>query len=196
MNVLVEIAELQESPSHVHSVKILAHLTRHRENSKWIVFRLRVVVPCFVLSSSSDNDEARTFACYALQNLSQDKACRQEVATTKGLVMALCQRARQSTDANEKVAAISALKNLTDEPANLIPMTNTPECFATLMQIAHGGDEGISEMMQYLACDALATLSHWLRKIATSGHAMDQPNKKMTELFVPSLKTVTWDQWK
>lgn len=192
---LVEIAELQEAASHEHAVKILAHLTRHRDNSKWIVFRLRIVVPCFVLSTGSPSDEARKFACYALQNLSQDKACRQEVATTKGVVMAMCQRARQATDPDEKLAAISGLKNLTDEPANLIPMTNTPECFATLMQIAHGGDEGITEMMQYLACDGLATLSHWLRKIATSGDAMGNPDKKRTGMFVPSLKTVTWSQW-
>ena len=52
--------------------------------------------------------------------------------------------------------------------------------------------------MQYRACDALATLSHWLRKIATSGHSLDQtqrgrlPNKG---LFVPSLREVSWNQW-
>jgi len=195
VHVLVEIAELQEASCHVHAVKILAHLTRHRENSKWIVFSLRVVVPCFVQASSSDNEEARKFACCALQNLSQDKACRQEVASTKGLVLVMCQRARQATDPDEKLAAISALKNLTDEPANLIPMSNTPECFATIMQLAHGGDETVTEMMQYLACDALATWSHWLRKIATSGQAMDRPNKKRTKLFVPTLKPVVWNQW-
>lgn len=153
------------------------------------------MVPCFVQASSSDNEEARKFACCALQNLSQDKACRQEVASTKGLVLVMCQRARQATDPDQKLAAISALKNLTDEPANLIPMSNTPECFATIMQLAHGGDETVTEMMQYLACDALATWSHWLRKIATSGQAMDRPNKKRTKLFVPTLKPVVWNQW-
>jgi hypothetical protein len=64
-----------------------------------------------------------------------------------------------------------------------------------LMHIAHGGHEGITEMMQYLACDGLAALSHWLRKIATLGDAMGNPDKKNTGMFVPSLKTVTWSQW-
>ena len=179
--------------THVHATKILANLTRHRGNSKLIVFQIRIVVPAFVTALSSENDETRRFACFALQNLSQDKPCRQEVASTQGLVMALCRRARQASDPEEKTAAISALKNLTDDPANLIPMTNTPECFATLMQIAHGHDETITEEMQYLACDALATLSHWLRKIASSGNN-DTPMRS-GEMFVPSMKVVTWTQW-
>jgi hypothetical protein len=162
-----------------------------------------------VEATSSRDVDARKFACFALQNLSQDKPCRQEVASTKGVVSALCNRARQGAIIEERLAAMHALKNLTDEPANLIPMTNTRECFATLMKIAHGKDEKESEMMQYLACDALATLSHWLRKIATSGQQMEQEEddgddgkeeKKMAEksnmdLFVPTLKVVTWSQW-
>jgi hypothetical protein len=146
----------------------------------------------------SPNDDTRKFSCFALQNLSKDKSCRQEVASAENLVYALCQRARHATDKEEKLSAISTLKNLTDEPANLIPMTNTQECFATLMQIAHGDEENVTDMMQFLACDALATLSHWLRKIATSGKSLEaaksgiQPSQ---ELFVPSLRVVTWTQW-
>ena len=75
---------------------------------------------------------------------------------------------RLSGNEEEKLAAVSTLKNLADEPTNLIPMTNTPDCFATLMQVAHGQDGNTTEMMQFLACDALATLSHWLRKIAST----------------------------
>ena len=130
-----------------------------------------------------------------IRDRSQEKNCRQEVASTKGLAMALCRRARQAADQEEKLAAISALKNLTDDPANLIPMTNTPECFATLMQIAHGHDKNVSEEMQYLACDALATLSHWLRKIASSGSGGAARPARAGEMFVPTMKVVTWTQW-
>jgi hypothetical protein len=59
-------------------------------------------------------------------------------------------------------------------------------------------DHGITELMQYRACDALATLSHWLRKIATSGHSLDsaQKGKPVSKgLFVPSLQEVSWNQW-
>eukprot|EP00542_Grammatophora_oceanica_P009410 CAMPEP_0194026066 /NCGR_PEP_ID=MMETSP0009_2-20130614/378_1 /TAXON_ID=210454 /ORGANISM="Grammatophora oceanica, Strain CCMP 410" /LENGTH=885 /DNA_ID=CAMNT_0038664561 /DNA_START=99 /DNA_END=2753 /DNA_ORIENTATION=- len=208
MLTLVDIAYLQSSPSHVHAVKILAHLTRHKGNNKHIVFRIRVFVPAMVVATTSHDGEARKYATFAIQNLSQDKSCRQEVASTKGLLRALCQRARQGADAEERLASMSALKNLTDEPANLIPMTNTAECFATLMQIAHGHDKNVTDMMQYLACDSLATLSHWLRKIATSGQvnttkesgelkeekSEDEENVP-PELFVPSLKVITYNQW-
>jgi hypothetical protein len=156
-------------------------------------------VPALVKASFSINDKSRQSACYALQNLSQDKPCRQELAASPNLLSALCVRIRQASDPEERLAAIHALKNLTDEPANLIPMTNTPECFATLMQIAHASDDSVTEMMQYLGCDALATLSHWFRSIATSGQRIDlmkrgqQPPK---DLFVPTLKIVTWEQWR
>ncbi len=199
VDTLVEISKLHESPSHEHAVRLLAHMTRHRGNSKHIVFKMRKIVPVLVKASFSQNDETRRYACFALQNLSQDKPCRQELAITGDLLTALCVRVRQASDPVERLSAIHALKNLTDEPANLIPMTNTSECLATLMQIAHAQDDSVTEMMQYLGCDALATLSHWFRSIATSGQSIEL-NKKgrqpvSRELFVPSLKVVPYQQW-
>jgi len=192
METLVNISKLHGSSSHVHALRIIANLTRHPGNSKHIVFKLKIVVPAMVLATRSKNNTARLYALYTIQNLSEDRSCRQEISNTKDLVVSLCQRARQAKLHEEQLAAVSTLKNLTDEPANLIPMSNTPECFATLMQIAHGGDERI----QYLACDALSTLSHWLRKIATSGssEAAAQPSTT-NALFVPSLRVVPFNQW-
>lgn len=197
---LVTVAKFHESLFHRHAVTTLANLTRHRDNAKWMVFRLRPVVIGFVVATYSGDDESRKLACYGLQNLSQEKACRQEMAHSMNLLPALCERARDATDQDEKLAAINTLKNLTDEPANLVPMTNAPDCLATFMKIAHGQGEGITELMQYRACDGLATLSHWLRKIATSGQVVGESDKqknplKSRELFVPSLKVVTWNQW-
>ena len=195
---LVAISKLHESPSHEHAAKLIANFTRHRSNSKHLVFKARSVVPAMVKALESPSDEARKYACFALQNLAQDKPCRQELAITPALLCSLCQRARQATLPDERLASIHALKNLTDEPANLIPMTNTPECFATLMQIAHASDESVTEMMQYLGCDALATLSHWFRSIATSGQRIDytkRGEKPPADLFVPSLRIVGYEQW-
>jgi hypothetical protein len=211
---LSEITSFQSSPSHVLAVQMLACFSRHRLNTKIMVFKHRMVVPALVEATQSVSDETRLYACFALQNLAQDKSCRQELAVSPGLVTCLCDRSREATVNAERLAAISALKNLCDEPANLIPMTNTPDCIATLMHLAHGKEPGIDETMQYRACDALATLSHWLRKIATSGHCMENgksttPNasntsntrrelkipKSTTNVFVPSLRVVTWNQW-
>jgi hypothetical protein len=193
---LVDISQMHDSPSHVHAIKILAHMTRHPTNAKHIVFEIKTIVPAMVLATKSKNDEARLHAIFSLQNLSQDRTCRQELANTKDLILALCPRARHTgATTEERLAAMSTLKNLTDEPANLITMSNTSECFATLMQIAHGQSDDVDEQMQFLACDALATLSHWLRKIATSGSAPPGKPSTTAALFVPTLKVVTWSQW-
>jgi hypothetical protein len=222
---LVDIAQCHESPSHALAVKVIANLTRHRLN-KVLAFKPKTVVPALVEATQSSNDDARLYACYALQNLSQEKSCRQELAIAEHLIEVLCDRCRNGTLDAERLAAVSTLKNLCDEPANLIPLTNTTGCVTTLMQLAHSptqnitpttpsthnvdstqlrptaetepSSHAITELMQYRACDALATLSHWLRKIATSGHSLDQtqrgrlPNKG---LFVPSLREVVWNQW-
>ena len=193
---LIDISYMQESPFHTYALKIIANLTRHRGNSKLLVFHHRVVVPALVQAMSSRSLESRTHAIHSLQNLSQDKSCRQDIAITQNLVDAIVQRVRLSSDMQEKLAAVTTLKNLADEPANLIPMTNTPDCFATLMQVANGGNE-ITEMMQFQACDALATLSHWLRKIASTG-TLEQGSKevpKASDLMNPTLRVVTWSQW-
>ena len=196
---LSTIANFQESSTHLLAVKVLAAMTRHRLNTKILVFKQRDVVPALVNATASTNDDARLFSCYALQNLAQDKSCRQELAVAQGLISAICDRCRKAKPEEERLAAISAIKNLCDEPANLIPMTNTPDCIATLMHLAHGMEEGITEIMQYRACDALATLSHWLRKIATSGQALENAKAKKPPpktLFVPSLQVVDFNQWK
>lgn len=194
LTTLVEISQYQQSSSHTLAVQILAHLTRHRLN-KVLAFKPKIVIPALVQATQSPSDETRLYACYALQNLSQEKSCRQELAIADQLIEALCERCRVATRPEERLATISTLKNLCDEPANLIPMTNTADCVSTLMQMADSDDDAL---LQYRACDALATLSHWLRKIATSGYSLDaseQGRPAMKGLFVPTLREVSWNQW-
>lgn len=189
---------MHDSPIHILAVQLLAHLTRHRLNSKSLVFKMQVFIQAMVQATYSPSEICRRYACFAIQNFSNDKSCRQELASSDKLITALCKRARHSKDPEERLAAICALKNLTDEPANLIPLSNTAECIATLMQIAHGQEEGVTEMMQFRACDALATISHWLRKIATNGQsteAIKDGDVVPTTMFVPSLKVVGWEQY-
>ena len=75
------------------------------------------------------------------------------------------------------MAAMSTLRNLSNVPANLIPLTNSLDCLATLMRLSQprsgrkqgGGEEEYIEtsnedltekeqMMQYYACDFIATI--------------------------------------
>lgn len=204
VDVIVSITRLQESCSQDFGLKLLAHLSRHRSNSKILVFKMKDVVPAIVFATNSNNEVSRKFACYSLQNFSQDKPCRQQLASIENLLSAVCRCVRKAKDPEEKLAALHTLKNLTDEPANLIPMTNTPDCFATLIKVAHGSgsDKSITETMQYVSCDALATLSHWFRSIATNGQRIgtiksNTPDivTSKDELFVPSQSVMTWATW-
>lgn len=200
IDTLVAITRLQESSSQHYGLQLFAHLSRHCSNSKILVFKMKEVVPAVVFATDSENAESRKYACFTLQNFSQDKPCRQHLASIDNLLPAVCRRIRGAKNQEEKLSALHALKNLTDEPANLIPMTNTPECFATLMHVAHASDESVTEMMQYLGCDALATLSHWFRSIATSGQRIgtmnqDNENVRKDELFVPTLQVLNWEPW-
>ena len=204
VSTLVAISKYNESPSHVLAVKLLAHMTRHRLNTKPLVFKHRIVVPALIIAVKAIDNETRLYACYALQNLSQDKSCRQELAISENLITVLCNRSREASADEERLAAVSVLKNLCDEPDNLVPLTNTPDCISSLLRLANNGDEeqeGVSSddtVVQYRARDGLATLSHWLRKIATSGKTLDDarmgkpPTKDM---FVPSLRVIRWNQW-
>jgi hypothetical protein len=140
---LIEVAKHHEASSHALSLKCLAHLTRHRQN-KTLAFKPKCFVPTLVSALSSPSSDARLFACYGLQNLSQEKSCRQELALTERLIESLCELCRNTnSQENERLAAISTLKNLCDEPANLIPMTNTAGCVSTMSKwkIKIGWDE-------------------------------------------------------
>ena len=200
VNTLVAVTKLQESTFQKFALKVLANLSRHRSNSKILVFKMKEVVPAVVYAMDSGFSESTKFACYCLQNFSQDKPCRQQLASIENLLASVCRSIRDTTDPEQKLSALHTLKNLADEPANLIPMSNTPDCYATLIQVAHASDESISEMMQYIACDALATQSHWFRSIATSGQRIgmvDDPDSfaPRDELFVPSQRIRTWEAW-
>jgi len=202
VSTLVAITKLQKSSSQDYGVKLMAHLSRHRSNSTLLVFKMKDVVSSIVSAMTSENEESRKYACYTLQNLSQDKPCRQQLASIENLLPAVCHCIRNTTDPEEKLAALHTIKNLSDEPANLVPMTNTPHCFATLIQVAHAGDDSITEMMQFVGCDALATLSHWFRSIAASGQRIGTVQKNTPTsivakdaLFVPSQRVLTWEPW-
>ena len=69
------------------------------------------------------------------------------------------------------MAAVATLQNLSDEPANLIQFTIVKVCIGTIIRIAR---EDVvkceqTDLTSFMAKNTLVTLSHWFRKIATSG---------------------------
>lgn len=67
------------------------------------------------------------------------------------------------------VAAIATLQNLSDEPANLIQFTIVKDCVSTIITLSRGKPGEPMDLTAFLAKNTIVTLSHWFRKIATSG---------------------------
>eukprot|EP00592_Proboscia_alata_P018925 CAMPEP_0194402922 /NCGR_PEP_ID=MMETSP0176-20130528/1587_1 /TAXON_ID=216777 /ORGANISM="Proboscia alata, Strain PI-D3" /LENGTH=1026 /DNA_ID=CAMNT_0039200505 /DNA_START=119 /DNA_END=3199 /DNA_ORIENTATION=+ len=208
VNTLVKVSNLLASPFNVHAIRIYANFSRHPDNVQRMVHRIKDLLPTLVRAMRNDtNAETRMFTCYAIENLSCDVSVRQELANIPGLLMALCACALKASHELEQLSAIRALKNLGDEPANIIPFSNSPGCFATLMRLAHDNDSYVNVKVQYVACDALATFSHWLKKIAVNGVSMgdfgadgddgsnNRGGKDGKYLTLPTHQASNWEQW-
>ena len=116
------------------------------------------------------------------------------------VIPALCDRIRDGADEEERLSALQGIKSLSEDPSNLIVMSNTPNCMPSLIMISDGTDGTASEMMRYVASDALANFSFHCRLLATAGHKADLENRgeenPKVDLFVPTFNVTTWEQWK
>lgn len=170
---LLEVSRRHLSPSHSRAIAVLAHLTRHPKNCHQLVFKYVALLPVLQDATGSPDKEARRYAFCALQNLSMDKSCRAPIAHSPKVIWSLTQRCKDTTNDEDesRMAAMATLQNLSDEPANLIQFTIVEDCIGTIIKVARG-DSGRGEqtdLTSFMAKNTLATLSHWFRKIATSG---------------------------
>lgn len=195
---VLRVAAYETSECQGQAVRVIANLARHPLN--WAILMERPnIIPILIQALHVNESESQKYACFALQNLTLEESLRKKVAHTDKLIKSICDVAANSTDLDVKLAAVSVLKNLSIEPSNLVLMTNTRNCIATLMQLAHGEDTTITEMIRFHACDCLAALSHWLGKIASSGYPQAASNRQAKDLpqsvLIPTLEVKTWNQW-
>jgi hypothetical protein len=177
---LIGVANRHSSPSHSRAMAILAHLTRHPKNCHQLVFKYSSLLPMLQAATASRDREARRYAFCALQNLSMDKSCRAPIAHSPRIIWSLTERCKDTTpssggcagdEAEARMAAVATLQNLSDEPANLIQFTIVKDCIGTIIQIAREDVVNCeqTDLTSFMAKNTLVTLSHWFRKIATSG---------------------------
>lgn len=171
---LIGVSERHMSPSHARAMAILAHLTRHPKNCHHLIFKYKSLLPMLQSATGSPDKETCRYAFCALQNLSMDKSCRAPIAHSPNIIWSLTQRCKMEKDSSEdetRTAAIATLQNLADEPANLIQFTIVKDCIGTIIEIAKKDEENgeMTDLPTFMAKNTLVTLSHWFRKIATSG---------------------------
>ena len=117
------------------------------------------------------------------------------------VIPTLCDRIRDAADEEERLSALHSIKSLSEEPSNIVVMSNTPDCIPTLIMIADGTDQTASEMMRYVAADAIANFSSHCRQLATAGKRADMESRgekypQSVDPFVPTFNVTTWEQWK
>jgi hypothetical protein len=158
------------------------------------------LLPLLQNCTESDDVEARKYALSAIQNLSMDKSCRAPIANTLGMMASLTDRC-SSQHKEELHAAVAALQNLADEPANLIQFTVVKNCIGTIVSLAKSdmtrANRGVeTELTRFMAQNTLATISFWFRKIATSGSQKMSKDRLMgCTLHDAVLQPVGYCQW-
>jgi hypothetical protein len=165
----------------------------------------------FICHVDSADAECKKCALYGLQNLSCASNCRQDLANLPDLLANITKAAFRHDHPEQQLSALHTLKNLSDDPFNLVTMTNTPGCTATLLALANNDSTGEDSnkksfsasrvMAQYLACDTLATLSHWLLTLSTTRKSKDSSGgegaggKGGIDMGRRTFKQNTWDAW-
>ena len=231
---LVSVASKMEQAANILCVAIMTNLTRHPDNAYYLVYKVPDLVATFVYHIESADSECKKCALYGLQNLSCASNCRQDLANMTDLLGNITKAAFRHDHPEEQLSALHTLKNLSDDPFNLVTMTNTPGCTATLLALANndsaaaaatsssGGGEsggtnnnnnkkknGVIEhrgMAQYLACDTLATLSHWLLTLSTTRKSKENTasggnggttdgNSGKSGVERRTFKQNTWEEW-
>lgn len=214
---LVSIASTMELAANILCVAIMTNLTRHPDNAYYLVYKIPDLVATFVYHIESADAECKKCALYGLQNLSCASNCRQDLANMPDLLGNITKAAFRHDHPEQQLSALHTLKNLSDDPFNLVTMTNTPGCTATLLALANndstsaGGEMSSDKkkdfnahrvMAQYLACDTLATLSHWLLTLSTTRKIKDSGGtdgggggKGGIDMGRRTFKQNTWEAW-
>ncbi len=205
---LARIASTMELAANILCIAIITNLTRHPDNAAHLVFNVPNLLTILV-ASTSDNVDQEICKCslYALQNLSCTGSIRQELANAPDLLATITKNAFKTQFPEQQLSALHTLKNLSDDPFNLVTMTNTPGCTATLLALANDSKNG---MAQFLACDTLATLSHWLLTLSAAKRCKEKSSlvagiggangnskggNNDSDSGRRTFQTATWEMW-
>jgi hypothetical protein len=170
----------------------MANLTRGPENALQLVYHVKNFVTVLVQAASCTAALRRKYACFALQNLSCESGCRQELGYEPKLLQVLLICSRNSDYIEEQESALTALDNLSKEPSNLVNFTNHGIVAGLL---AHAKDHSKPTLL-YLACDTLATLAHWIKETTNQGLAHLPKDGDKNRRALPTREQVLYQTYK
>jgi hypothetical protein len=221
LELLMRISGTMTTEENLLCMALIANFTRDQDNIPHLTQYSEPLIGVLKRGLNSRSVEVQKCASMSLQNLSCNKQFRVNFSSNENVEIMLSSLANIGTDvvvhneANAKdpskskslqtgataegqVSAIHAIKNLSLEPRNILPLTNTPGITAALMNFAIIEDgmeekENIDEHIKYVASDALSTMSQWLSSVAVS--CAEKNNVDLRGRSLNTLKVATWNQW-
>jgi hypothetical protein len=154
-----------DDPVHSRCMEALAHLTRFPDNND-VLLQCEEMQEALYKCGTSLSSTDRTWALRALQNITAHSSKKGWIADDKMLQM-ICLSTEQLDFVEEHEIAISILGNLSTDPIAVVQMTNTENVMKTLVKVAH--DNYYDPEIQFVACDALATIAMWIQRVARAG---------------------------
>ena len=231
VKLLLQISGTMTAEENLLCIAIITNLTRDIDNVPELMMHRDSLFVALERGLESRNTEVQTCASMALQNLSCHKSFRVYFSKYDKNDSLLTKLAKVSVNGNNnnacsfddsdtesedgkklkkkpspdtsgvQISAIHTIKNLSIEPCNILPLTNTPGITASLMTIAmlkkeggnEEGKENPDENIQYAAADALSSMSQWLNGIAVA--CAENNNLDLKDKPLTSLEPSTWNQW-
>jgi len=192
MDILLAVSGTMEPSSNSVCIAIFADITRHPQNSLQLVYHINGFLSALVNAVKSNDSKCRQYACYAIQNLSCNMGCRQELATTRDLLSTLGLCALKNEHPDEQIASVGAIKNISNDPSNFVNLSNTSNNFEVLTMLATSTK---NEKLRYLVCDTLSTLANWIAASAIAGMNVNNEVDVTHDMLKPTLNVETWNQW-
>jgi len=193
--IIVDVCTMLDSRAHLWCLIILANLTRLPSNQWNLVARHPSLIPTLTFALSCKQEETRRFAAYTIQNLSMNSRVRDELADSCTLLKILCKSVvlgDVSASNGESLASIATLKNLVSDASNIFKMLNAPVFLKNLTVVALRAEAFVTDDMQFMACDTLATFSHWLDRVSRTPLLKEE---KYVKVALPTHQNVGWKTW-
>jgi len=181
LSTLANCSQDLEDPVHSRCMEALSHLTRFPGNND-VMAQSQETLQALCKCGMSVSDTDRMWTLRAMQNITAH-ASKRVPFKNNDLLHLLCESAERLDYVEEHEVAISVIGNLCTDATSFVQVVNTENVVRVLVSVAN--NIAYSQDIQFVACDALATIAMWLQRVARAASVPEG----FTFEPLPSLKT-------
>lgn len=180
---------------------IFCNLSRHQDNSLYLMFQVNDFGTYLLESLQSDNTKERRNSYRTLQNLSCDTNCRAIIGSNSHMLELLRYCIKSEGSIDERISAVSTMSNLTQDPTGFLQFSKHEGCMKALVEVATSEvaeqqNSAKLDELNYVAYDTISTISHWMMSTAVSGQkSYTKDTNGSFPVVRPTFRTTSWNQW-